>query len=181
MTNPYDPNAIPGGHQPGYGQPDAGQPGYGQPDPGPAPYGQPGYGAPGQVAPGYGPPPGYGAPGYGGQGGYPFAVKPDNNLVWAIITTILCCLPLGIVAIVKSTSVDKLWAAGDFAGAQAAADEAKRWSMWGMIAGAVWTILVVVGTIILFAVGIIGAASTTSKYTYTPSYSYTRTYTYPTY
>ena len=170
MSNPYDPNANPGIGQPGYGQPAPVPPGYGQPDPGPAPYGQPGYAAPG-----------YGAPGYGAPGGYPLAGKPDNNLVWAIVTTLLCCLPLGVVAIIKSSSVDKLWAAGDVAGAQAAAEEAKRWSVWGMIAGGIWTLLVVIGTVILFAVGILGAASTATQYSYTPSYSYTRTYTYPTY
>ncbi len=31
---------------------------------------------------------------------------PDNNLVWAILCTVLCCLPLGIVAIIKSTKVN---------------------------------------------------------------------------
>ena len=35
---------------------------------------------------------------------------PDSNLVWAILCTVLCCLPLGIVAIVKAASVEKLWA-----------------------------------------------------------------------
>jgi hypothetical protein len=42
---------------------------------------------------------------------------PDNYLVWAIITTVLCCLPLGIVAIVKSSKVNTLWAQGDYEGA----------------------------------------------------------------
>jgi hypothetical protein len=188
MTNPYDPNAVPGG----YGQPDPGQPAYGQPAPGQQPYGQPGYTQPdaGQYAqPGYGQPaygqpaygaPGYGAPAYPAAGGYPLAGKPDNNLVWAIVTTVLCCLPLGIVAIIKANSVDKLWAAGDFAGAQAAADEAKRWSMWGLIAGIVWSLIWVVVAVLLMA-GVIGAAST-STYTYTPRYSYSYTSpTYPTY
>ncbi len=81
-------------------------------------------------------PPNYGQGGYGQPygayvGGPPPGPEPDNNLVWAILTTVLCCLPLGIVAIVKSTSVSKLWAAGDFAGAQKAADDAKKWAMWG--------------------------------------------------
>jgi hypothetical protein len=30
---------------------------------------------------------------------------PDTNLVWAILCTVLCCLPLGIVSIIKATSV----------------------------------------------------------------------------
>lgn len=36
----------------------------------------------------------------------PDPVKPDNFLPWAIISTILCCLPFGIVAIVYATQVD---------------------------------------------------------------------------
>lgn len=36
--------------------------------------------------------------------------KPDNNLVWGILVTILCCLPFGIVSIIKASSVDNLWA-----------------------------------------------------------------------
>ncbi|MDS1114545.1 CD225/dispanin family protein [Gordonia westfalica] len=113
--------------------------------------------------------PNYGAPGYGQQpyGSYPGGVapgpEPDNNLVWAILTTVLCCLPLGIVAIVKSTSVSKLWAAGDFAGAQQAADDAKKWAMWGAIIGVVGSILIVVAYFVI-AVLIIGASATTSTY-----------------
>ena len=38
--------------------------------------------------------------------------KPDNYLVWAILSTVFCCLPLGIVAIVKASKVDALWAQG---------------------------------------------------------------------
>ncbi len=33
-------------------------------------------------------------------------LKPDNFLVWAILSTVLCCLPLGIVAIVYANKVD---------------------------------------------------------------------------
>ena len=54
MTNPYDPNAVPGG----YGQPDPGQPAYGQPAPGQRPGYQPQFGGYPQ-APAAG---GYGAP-----------------------------------------------------------------------------------------------------------------------
>lgn len=35
--------------------------------------------------------------------------KPDNFLVWAILSTIMCCLPLGVVAILKANKVDTLW------------------------------------------------------------------------
>ena len=77
-------------------------------------------------------------PPYGG-GGYqpPMGREPDNYLVWSILVTIFCCLPFGIVAIVKSTSVGKLWAQGDAAGAQAAADSAKTWCIVSAVIGVV--------------------------------------------
>ena len=69
---------------------------------------------------------------------------PDNNLVWAILCTVLCCLPLGIVAIIKSTKVKELWALGDKAGAQKAADDAKKWAIWGAAAAAVVWVLYII-------------------------------------
>ncbi len=52
-----------------------------------------------------------------------------NNLVWAIVTTLFCCLPLGIVSIVYATQVDGKRAAGDLAGAREAADKARFWAL----------------------------------------------------
>lgn len=142
MTNP---NEFPE-QQPGE-QPFGAQPNPGDPQPGGVPpYGSPQYGAP---QPQFGAPQ-YGAPQYGYQGA-PQGPEPDNNLVWSILCTVLCCLPLGIVAIIKSTSVSKLWAQGDYAGAQQAADDAKKFSIWGAgIAVALWLIYV----IFIVAVGI---------------------------
>ena len=60
----------------------------------------------------------------------PPAVKPDNYLVWAILGTIFCCLPFGIVSIVYASKVDGLWAAGDYYGAEEAARKAKTWFWW---------------------------------------------------
>lgn len=42
---------------------------------------------------------------------------PENYLVFAILSTLLCCLPIGIAAIIYSTKVDKAWAQGDKEGA----------------------------------------------------------------
>ncbi len=52
--------------------------------------------------------------------------KPDNYLVWAILSTLLCCMPFGIVAIIKATQVDTYWANGNYDEAYAAADSAKK-------------------------------------------------------
>lgn len=54
--------------------------------------------------------------------------KPDNFLVWAILTTIACCLPLGIVAIVYANKVDSLWFAGQKNASIDAAQKARMWT-----------------------------------------------------
>jgi len=73
----------------------------------------------------------------------PTDTPPDNNLVWAILTTIFCCLPLGVVSIVKATKVRELWALGDLEGAQKAADDAKKWAIWSAV-------LAVIGIVLYF-------------------------------
>src|SRR5450631_2700282 len=92
------------------------------------------------------PPPSDGAPGVPGPQGTP----PPNYLVWAILTTIFCCLPLGIPSIVFSTQVNSKWALGDVAGAQEASVKAKRFAIWAAIA---WVIIAVLYGI-LIAVGV---------------------------
>jgi hypothetical protein len=79
-------------------------------------------------------PPPYGAP----QGGYPPpAQQPDSNLVWGILCAVLCCLPLGIVSIVYASKVSGLWTQGRYAEAQTAADNAKKWAIWGAVTGVI--------------------------------------------
>ncbi len=69
------------------------------------------------------------------------AKSPDNYLVWAILSTILCCLPLGIVSIVKATQVNTKLLAGDMAGAQQASADAKKWAIITAVVGIVVYIL----------------------------------------
>lgn len=68
-------------------------------------------------------------------------MKPDNYLVWAILCTIFCCLPLGIVSIVYAAKVDGQYNAGDYIGAQDSANKAKNFAMWGAITGVVGIII----------------------------------------
>ena len=75
------------------------------------------------------PPGGYGGavpppPGFGGAAGVP----PNNYLVPAILATIFCCLPFGIVGIVFASQVNSKWSVGDVAGANDAAAKAKLWT-----------------------------------------------------
>jgi len=76
--------------------------------------------------------------------------KPDSNLVWAILCTVLCCMPLGIVSIVYSSKVDSLWSIGAFKEAYDAAATAKKWAIWGAIIGGIWCLLIVAFYIIVF-------------------------------
>lgn len=84
----------------------------------------------------------------------PQGAPPDNHLVWAILSTVLCCLPLGIVSIIKSTKVKELWLQGDYAGAQKAADDAKKFAIWAAVAAVIVWVLY----ILLMVVGIAGGA-----------------------
>jgi hypothetical protein len=63
----------------------------------------------------------------------------------AILTTIFCCLPFGIVSIVYSSQVNSKLAAGDVEGATTASANAKRWAWIALIAG----IVVGIGSIAL--------------------------------
>lgn len=68
-----------------------------------------------------------------------------NHLVWAILTTLFCCLPLGIVSIVYAAQVDGKRAAGDLTGAWEASRKAKLWAIWSAVSGpiliAAWIML----------------------------------------
>ncbi len=85
----------------------------------------------------------------------------SNNLVWAILTTLFCCLPLGIVSIVHAAKVNSLLAAGDVTGAREAADKAKKWAIWS---AAAWGVLVVLYLIFVFVLGIGGSMLGNSGY-----------------
>lgn len=78
--------------------------------------------------------------------------KPSSNMVWAILTTIFCCLPTGIYAIILASKVDSLYYAGRYDEAEEAANGAKKWSIiGGVIAIIGWLIYVIF--VILLAVG----------------------------
>jgi heme/copper-type cytochrome/quinol oxidase subunit 2 len=78
-------------------------------------------------------------------------MPPPNYLVWAILTTVLCCLPFGIVSIVFASQVNSKWAAGDYDGAKNSSKNAKTWA-WVSFAAAIfvsviWFVLVAFGII----------------------------------
>ena len=80
----------------------------------------------------------------------PMPPCPPTYLALSIIVTVLCCLPFGIVGIIKSSSVSKEYAVGNYAGAQEASKQAKTWSIVGLCCGLFWVIIY----IILMACGV---------------------------
>lgn len=98
------------------------------------------------------------APPAGAYGGGPVGTPPPNYLVWAILSTLFCCLPLGVASIVFAAQVNSKWAMGDYAGAQDSSQKAKKFAIWSAIAG------VVVGVLygILMAVGVVSLGASTS-------------------
>lgn len=80
----------------------------------------------------------------------PAEVKPDNFLAWAIVSTILCCLPFGIVAIVYASQVDSNWYAGNHEVARRAAKNARTWT-WVSVGVAAFCWLIYLIFVVAFA------------------------------
>ena len=71
-------------------------------------------------------------------------LMPDNHMALAIVTTVCCCLPLGIVAILKANNVNTLYALGQYDAAVNASEEANKWSYIGIGLAVVGWILYIV-------------------------------------
>lgn len=64
------------------------------------------------------------------------------NYLWQnILATLFCCLPLGIVGIIKSTKVDTLVSIGNIEEAKRASEEAAKWLKYNLILGGVSVVL----------------------------------------
>lgn len=83
---------------------------------------------------------------------FPTEKKPDNLLIWSILSTVLCCLPLGIVAIIYSNKVDNMWNAKNYEGAREAAKNARLFCFLSLGLG-------ILTGIFYFILGMIGALS----------------------
>ncbi|MFI5378182.1 MAG: CD225/dispanin family protein [Tepidisphaerales bacterium] len=79
---------------------------------------------------------------------YPPGTVP-NYLAQAILVTVLCCMPFGIVAIVKASQVNSRLAIGDWQGAVNASGSARTWC-WvafacGLVGIPLWFLVAVAG------------------------------------
>jgi hypothetical protein len=100
-------------------------------------------------------------PGWPGQQpGWPGERQPDDYLTWGILTTIFCCLPLGIVSLVYANKVSGLWQTGRYAEARAASENAKKWAIISAVVAAVLAVIGVILWIALIVVAVRNAPST---------------------
>lgn len=100
---------------------------------------------------------GYGEPlgQYAGAGaGQCHAPVVHNYLVWSILATLFCCLPLGVVALINAAKVDSLAAAGDVNAARVASAQAKKFATWaGIVGGGLLALWVAFNVMALVLVG----------------------------
>ena len=85
---------------------------------------------------------------------------PTTYLWQSIVVTILCCLPLGIPAIVFAAQVNSKVAAGDMAGAEEASRKAR---MWCWIAFGAGLAAVVISIILQVIFGVLAAAGASAS------------------
>jgi uncharacterized membrane protein len=93
------------------------------------------------------------------QPGYQQQPQIDNNMTMSIIAIFLFW-PLAIPAIINASKVNPLLQQGDYAGAQNAANESKKWSKLALWIGIGWYVLwCVCGCIYVIGIGSLSASS----------------------
>jgi hypothetical protein len=93
------------------------------------------------------------------QPGYPQQPPAiDNNMTMSIVSIFLFW-PLAIPAIINASKVNPALQLGDFAGAQAAANESRRWSKIALIVGICWISVFVLCCVISVAAGVFSSSS----------------------
>lgn len=85
-------------------------------------------------------------------------VRPSSYLALAILSTIFCCLPTGIVSIVYAAKVNSLYASGNYDEALKASKTAKTWGLVSIGLGLVGVIVYVV----IFGLAIFGGMASGS-------------------
>ena len=68
-------------------------------------------------------------------------IKPDSHMFLAILSTLFCCFPLGMYAIILASKVDGLYLMGEYEEARMKANDAEEWAAIGMVCAIiVWLI-----------------------------------------
>lgn len=85
----------------------------------------------------------------------PASSEVPNYLIPAILATIFCCLPLGVVSIIFATQVNSKIAAGDVAGAAESSRKAKMFMFLAVGGGVlVWVFAIVMWVLMIGMAGL---------------------------
>ena len=76
--------------------------------------------------------------------GMDIPIRPKSWLVASILATIFCCLPFGIVGIFNAAKVNSLYDQGLYDESKRVSKNAKRWAMYGLIAGIIYLIFLII-------------------------------------
>lgn len=72
--------------------------------------------------------------------------KPNNNMVWAILCTLFCCVPIGVYSIYCAAQVDSCYRRREYEDAQRYANKAKQLAIvstiLGVILGFIYTLII---------------------------------------
>ena len=71
----------------------------------------------------------------------PPQVQPNNYMLFAILTTLFCFIPTGIVALIYASRVDSLWFGQNYGEAYEASRKAKNWCVITACIGALFIIV----------------------------------------
>lgn len=85
-------------------------------------------------------------------------INQTTYMIFAILATVLCCMPLGIPAIVYAAKINNMQDMGDYEGAEKSAKNAKIFTIISAVACAV----VVLGYLTLFAFGMVASVGSYS-------------------
>ncbi|MGN0877939.1 MAG: CD225/dispanin family protein [Oligosphaeraceae bacterium] len=61
----------------------------------------------------------------------------NSHMTLAVVSTVCCCVPLGIVAIIQASQANSFYHAGNLEAATACAEKARSWAIWSMVLGLV--------------------------------------------
>ena len=63
---------------------------------------------------------------------------PPTYLVWTILVTVLCCVPLGVISLIYSSQVKSKYEAGDIEGAKKASTKTELWLILAFVLGLIY-------------------------------------------
>ena len=93
------------------------------------------------------------------QPGYPGQPPQINNNMTMSIVSLFLFWPLAIPALINASKVNTLLQQGDYASAQAAAEQSRKWSKLAIIIGLVWYVVVIICVIAVVALSASTATS----------------------